>query len=64
MDEVRRGDEQTAARSAPGGVIDHFIGGLRFASPPYEFRDIFSYFFTSRSRFSRDSRWIQNIPSS
>lgn len=27
-------------------------------------RDIFSNFFTSRSRFSRDSRLIQNIPSS
>ncbi|MET3332590.1 hypothetical protein ABIF61_001114 [Bradyrhizobium japonicum] len=34
------------------------------ANPSYIFRDIFSNFFTSRSRFSRDSRWIQNMPSS
>lgn len=53
-----------AAYSTISLVCRAHIGGLRFANPPYEFRDIFSYFFTSRSRFSRDSRWIQNIPSS
>ena len=48
-----------------------YASGLRFAqpraNPPHEVvhpRDIFSNFFTSRSRFSRDNRWIQNIPSS
>ena len=37
--------------------------GLRIAScsanPPYKPRDIFSNFLISRSRFSLDSRWIQ-----
>ena len=46
-------------------VIVERDGGLRFANPPYRLtdpRNPFSNRLISRSRFSRDSRLIQNRP--
>ena len=38
------------------------VKATRWVTPPYEPRDTFSNRLISRSRFSRDSRWIQNRP--
>lgn len=51
-------------RAVDGVTIEVITAKRRRPSRRVHPRDIFSYFFTSRSRFSRDSRWIQNTPSS